>query len=281
MDMTLFDPTRLNLISPRQQKTQNVLEPLRKYLDAPSKAFVDEDAWTLMFLYGYFASDGWPPDDARMVLAEVLCGEPVSRIIGTQTSLLMWPFPPRSGTNMASEGNSEIDLMVGDFEPTPDKIAGVRFSRNSESTWICMTEVKWLEDISIRTDHDHERNQLVRVIENALTFQNQRCSPAYPDRVYVSLLTPAVFRRSRSRLYAYKFCEYQVYENLRRDLDMARVPKREDTAEWKYPDLSTRFEHFRLHWASHEDLFQKMPDSTYKDTLRSFIRAAGGGLLEI
>ena len=77
------------------------------------------------------------------------------------------------------------------------------------ASWVCFCEMKWYSDISGKVTHDIHRNQLARVIENAIAFAS-----APLDRAHVALVTPASFRASRSRLYGYKFEEYERDANV-------------------------------------------------------------------
>jgi len=65
-------------------------------------------------------------------------------------------------------------------------------------------------DISISVTYDIHRNQLARVIENALCFQG---SGKYAEKIHVTLVTPSIFRNAplKSRLYQYKD---ELFENL-------------------------------------------------------------------
>ena len=52
-------------------------------------------------------------------------------------------------------------------------------------------EAKWFSDLSTKVSNEQERNQLARVIENALTFQS---ADGMPSECFVVLLTPKRFR---------------------------------------------------------------------------------------
>jgi hypothetical protein len=72
---------------------------------------------------------------------------------------------------------------------------------------------------------DRHRNQLARVIENALCFQRG---------------TPATLKQRsvKSRLYQYKFWEYsESLDQVVADLNASRLPRRND-AIFQYPVLS-------------------------------------------
>lgn len=125
--------------------------------------------------------------------------------------------------------------------------------------------MKWNSDISESVEHDVGRNQLARVIENALCFHK---SGRYADSVYVALVTPAVFKEqySERRLYQDKFREYGAdYANILNDLNSG-LPKRSH-----YPaSINERLKTLTLHWVTFDDLFKSIPDSPLSDALKAF-----------
>src|SRR5690606_8906762 len=155
----------------------------------------------------------------------------------------------------ANEGNSEIDLIIGDVGMRGSQISGVSYLPPTDRNgWVCLVEAKYLSDIASKTTYDPARNQMARVIETALTFQSAESSGCkYPDDVHFTLLTPHKFKsvnsfNSGSRLYAYKFREYQGNpQALLEDIEMAAVTKRTQR-DWVYPDLKERVKKLSLHW---------------------------------
>jgi hypothetical protein len=205
----------------------------------------------------------------------------------------MQPLPPRQGVYGKAESNTEIDLAVGDLEIRPGTETGIKFKAASGVGRVCLVEAKWLSDIASKTKHDHSRNQLARVIETGLTFQNQTAKPAFPEAVHVTLLTPSCFRVGAefgSRLYFYKFREYsaalkdqtdsQHLPSMLWDICQAEIPKRESSAAWRYPDLTERLPHLKLHWVTYEELLHAMPVSEFKTALQEFIQDEPRAILE-
>jgi hypothetical protein len=62
-------------------------------------------------------------------------------------------------------------------------------------------ECKFMSDISHETTHHYARNQIARIIDVSWS--------RYPDGLYFILVTPSIFKRSKSRFYSYKMREYQ------------------------------------------------------------------------
>jgi hypothetical protein len=130
-------------------------------------------------------------------------------------------------------------------------------------------EFKWCSDISIDVTYDRHRNQLARVVENALCFQG---GERFPNRVHVTLVTPAVFldRSIRSRLYQYKFPEYdKCHDQLIAEFNACRLSKRDEDS-FRYPDLTQRITCLHLHWVSFQSLREAAPDSPIKAPFQEF-----------
>jgi len=80
---------------------------------------------------------------------------------------------------------------------------------DEKNDYICFTEMKLLDDIQVKSGDNPIRNQLIRIIEDAITFQ-RHYEYKFPNRVHVTLVTPALFKtEQKSRLYGYKFLDYQ------------------------------------------------------------------------
>lgn len=267
----------LDQIAPRERHREHVLNRLRAFEFQSNHSFYDEEVYTLLFVYG-FVSQG---QKANATLFKTLTEGSLAPE-GLKVWLEMLTIPPRRGSQGESEGNSQIDLMLGSLEGRAATASGVRYSQPpSGKGSICFVESKWLSDIDIKTTHDPHRNQWIRVIESALTFQNERGE--LPDEVHVTLLTPGIFRDGdyASRFYYYKYQEYK--EDLLcilRELEGAKVQPRAQR-DWKYPKLETRLPCLSLHWISFEEMFKAMPGSDYKDELRRFLKSADNLLINL
>lgn len=281
----VIDPVLLAKIAPRTKLTQKVLQRLRDYEDSSHVlGFYDEQVWTLLFTYGFVADRS---EAGYCALASVMTCD--QEHLARDVWLEMLPLPCRQGVSGESEGNSEIDLVMGDIAKRQDTVSGVGYrAPESEAGWVCLVEAKWLSDISHMTTHDWERNQLTRVIETALTFQGGGTAP---DRVHVALLTPSVFKSDRgksgSRFYAYKWHEYTNEDDvanittIRHDIERSQIECRASTPEWSYPDLDQRLSRLSLHWITYEDLLVAMPDSEFKQSLLQFIAREPKPLLQL
>jgi len=229
---------------------------------------IDEQVWTFLFVYGYRKE--------QKKLFEVLTGAKAPQ--DCKAWLEMLPLPARKGSwRNGSEGNSNIDLIAGSVEIRNKTTSGVQYRPVGP---VCLVEAKWKSDIAGYTSHDPQRNQLARVIETAATLQHHvgaEMDPAgrFPGEVYVSLLTPKLFRGDRtppSRFYAYKYLEYSWNPAaLVHDVTHSRVGSR-PSSEWIYPeDIEQRLRDVKLRWVTFEELYAAMPDVDYKKALGLFI----------
>ncbi len=211
--LSILFPCHLKIIAPRRSLSDIVLARARHYWDQGAKSpFLDEQVWTLLFAYGFFAEDA-PDQRGTRRLAAALTGVAKSELPESRdwkTMLEMLPVPARRGVRGNTEGNTVVDLSVGDISCRENK-AGIRFSGCADG-WICFVEAKCTSDISTHLKHDLRRNQLARVIETALTFQSGGTDSTLPETVHVVMLAPEMFclgnESFKSRLYQYKIREY-------------------------------------------------------------------------
>jgi hypothetical protein len=289
MLLECIDKLKLYLIAPRENFAHEILDRLRKHeegVELGRQGFPDEQLWTVLFTYGFVAPNA-PVEKGFAALSTVLTEGQCRWIPARHAWLEMLPMPPREGNHGESEIHTEVDLVVGDQEIRNGAKSVVHFKPTATPSWICMVEAKWLSDIACKTEYDSQRNQLVRLIETALTFQNPSFDPPFPDQVHVTLLTPAVFKHhwdgSGSRLYFYKFREYSEQpEVILRDIEGAKIEKRADSPDWKYPeDLASRLSRLRLHWVTYEALFNAMPDSTFRRRFTTFIKETSPGVISV
>ena len=213
----------------------------------------DEQVWTFLVACGYVIIG----DEGIHALSVTLTGQELPQPVKSKAYLEVLPLPPRK-----CEGNTNIDLALGAIAIRAGTVSGIEFAAQ-EGSWVCFCEAKWMSDISCSVTHDPHRNQLARVVENALCFQ---ADGAYPQRVFVTLVTPKVFKDAdpKSRLYQYKFAEY--YD----DLSALERELGPCTLDWK-----KRAEALVLRWVTFEQLFEELPVSPISEAVRSFWKKHG------
>lgn len=215
----------------------------------------DEALWTFLAACGYAMSGS----DGVARFAEILTGMDLPQCEDSKIWLETRPLPPRK-----KEGNTNLDLALGSIARRETTKSGVELNPNSNS-WICFCEMKWNSDISASVANDPRRNQLIRVIENAVCFQH---TGQFTERLFVTLVTPECFkvRFPKSRLYQFKFREYRASEsNIMKNL-ASPLQKRSH-----YPDnITERVKALTLRWVTFDDLFDSFPDSPISKSLRTF-----------
>lgn len=216
--------------------------------------FADEQVWT--FLVGCaYAMQGLAGTGK---LAQLLTGADPAR--PTKAWFEVLPLPPRE-----REGNTHLDLALGSIALRSGTQSGIELSKD-ERSWVSFVECKWYSDIAGLVSYDKHRNQLARVIENAVYFNK---GDRFAREAHVTLVTPEVFKTcpASSRLYQYKYSEYSKAEtcDLVRDLAASCLPHRR-----QFPDIHERLRSLRLHWVTYETLFQTVPDSELKQPFLDF-----------
>jgi len=169
---------------------------------SPRDDFYDEQIWTFLVGCAYgLATDG------AALLASKLIGSETSSTSSAKIWFEALPNSPR-----VKEGKSRIDLAVGAIRLRSGTQSGIEFDP-TVGDWIGLCECKWYSDIDTKVSYEQHRNQLLRTIENALFFQDFE---TFPKHTHVILVTPAAFkyRSIKSRLYQYKFEEYQSRSSL-------------------------------------------------------------------
>ena len=189
----------------------------------------------------------------------LLCGEDVTPRDPFDAWFEAQPMPPRGGLRGFSEKNSKIDLAFGDIARRGSaEGSGIAYAKRPGS-WACFVEAKFLSDCSSTVSHDPLRNQLTRVIESLLCFQD--ADGCFPERLYFTLLTPRHLQKVENRgarLYGYKMAEYADPAALLRDIQSCKIPVRNEP-RWRYPDLVQRLSSLKLNWVAYEDVFDNEP----------------------
>ena len=142
----------------------------------------DEKLWTWLLACGYVAAGRHGVDRLARALTEG------RERAGDAHAVWFKAQPP---SPQQKEGNTHLDLAVGDLAPRAGTDGGIEAAPGA--SWVCFCEMKWYSDISGKVRHDIHRNQLARVIENAMALTSEPL-----DRAHATLVTPASLRESRS-----------------------------------------------------------------------------------
>jgi len=229
------------------------------------KSYQNEKVWTYFvakILENPNVNKKFP--NIRQQVLEYLFDKSISKseidplIIGFEVQ----PLSPRSGPSGNTEGNTHLDLAIGNItnrgKSSKIKGSGIKYN-NIDPNMVCFVEAKMFSDLSTGITHDKFRNQMTRVIENLLCFQDN--DNRFPDDICFTLLTPRAFKvKPKYRLYGYKFLDYSndlITSNslIKNEIEQLKIKKRSQN-EWKYPNLSERLKKLRLNWATYEDIFE-------------------------
>ena len=232
--------------------------------------FKDEQAWTFLAACGY--AMGGAEGVAR--LTKTIIGADMPQQNDAKIWFEVSPLTPRK-----PEGPTHLDLALGTITRRESSgrmtKSGIKLAEHP-SPWISFCEMKWDSDMSARVTHDPHRNQLVRVIENALCFQS---NGRYADNVHMVLVTSEIPRNTSAngRTYRATFQEYKDdHTNVLNDLNSSIVGKRSEL-DWTYPaDMAERVNTLFLHWHTYSELFENIPDSAISGQLKEFWDRFGG-----
>ena len=227
----------------------------------PEKHYNDETLWTWIVVKILEN-----PKNNKWVF-DCLFNKTINNIDNFKIGFEVQPLSPRRGNLGNTEANTHLDLAIGNItnrgkvDKNSGNIEGSGIKYDSiDSGMVCFIEAKMFSDLSTGVTHDKFRNQMTRVIENLLCFQDDKNK--FPDDICFTLLTPRAFRsRPKSRLYGYKFLEYSndlLTSNslIECDIDELKIKKRSEK-KWQYPPiLEERLKKLRLNWVTYEDIFE-------------------------
>lgn len=239
-----------------------------RVIEQASRPITDEQVLTYLCVYGYTIHEDGPRQLASLLLED-------DRV--NYTGQVWFEFLPSSPR--AQEGKTHADLILGHVRGREKTDSGIEFARpDTGNSWVAIVEAKLLSDISSHVTYDPLRNQLLRVIENAVTFQN--ALQEMPNATHVVLLTPELFAQNpRTRFYGCKFQDYRPdpgvvnIEAIWEDLERVRLARTQARSDWRYPeDIRQRLAALHLHWVTFERLVRNMPDSSFKADLTDLLR---------
>lgn len=235
---------------------QTTQKQKRKIEDAieTNNYYRNEQVWTLLLARILETSD-----KLDFYLKKVFC----DKTVDTNHFRDIWfeaiPLSPRKGVQGNTEGGTRLDLAFGDVARRNNYPTGIKYA-NCQNPWVCFVEAKLLSDCSLSVSCDLARNQIIRVIENLLCFQNDL---KYPEKLFFTLLTPRFFRDNKhARLYGYKIREYCDFEGnacidkIIHDIDRLTINRRNE-GNWRYPEnLEERVGSLKINWVTYEEIFE-------------------------
>lgn len=223
----------------------------------------DEQLWTFV-LACLYAMDGEGPSKLAAQLTKT---EDI-------TADKLW-FEVKSRSPRINEGQTVLDLALGDINLRKGTRSGIELGSGKTNN-IVFCEFKWCSDLDYRVSYDLHRNQLARVIENALFFRSS--DGRFAKQAHVCLVTPKIFRERNafSRFYRYKWNEYdrEGHQFLIADLRDCKLEY-----EHGLPNISDRVRALRLSWMSYEQIAFSAPSSPIRGAAKEFYDAYKGSEL--
>jgi hypothetical protein len=181
-------------------------------------------------------------------LVRLLCGQEESIPADAKIWLEAYLYPTRIRKEEGKYWKTRADLAVGCLEHVRGKHRQIR----TNGDWVCIAESKWFDDIHHNARYSNIL-QLSQVIEHALLLHDR--NGTFPQRVYVTLVTPAYFKDQRNtfseRQYRNKFLEYKATTmHLENDLRLCPLQFLKHDVE----TLISRIGALILNWVTFEDL---------------------------
>lgn len=184
-------------------------------------------------------------------------------------------------THRKKEGNTYLDLAMGSIKKRGNTESGIELDTNNKEQDFVFCEAKWKSDLSVGVSKCSIRNQLQRVIENALIFAGE----TFKGNIFVTLITPELYKKHyelglNTRFYSCKYFEYK--ENIRgtflRELDLIKklgvIPFNDEKGEEKKSKFIERVEKnlnkLILNWVTFEELLSEISNDILKSEYEKY-----------
>lgn len=184
-------------------------------------------------------------------------------------------------THRKKEGNTYLDLAMGSIKKRGNTESGIELDTNNKEQDFVFCEAKWKSDLSVGVSKCSIRNQLQRVIENALIFAGE----TFKGNIFVTLITPELYKKHyelglNTRFYSCKYFEYK--ENIRgtflRELDLIKklgvIPFNDEKGEEKKSKFIERVEKnlnkLILNWVTFEELLSEISNDILKSEYKKY-----------
>lgn len=95
-------------------------------------------------------------------------------------------------THREKEGNTYLDLAMGSIKRRGSTESGIELDTTNREQDFVFCEAKWKSDLSVGVSKCSIRNQLQRVIENALIFAGEN----FKGNIFVTLITPELYKKT-------------------------------------------------------------------------------------
>lgn len=174
-------------------------------------------------------------------------------------------------TLRTDEGNSLLDLAMGSIKRRGTTTSGIDLDKDNEEQDFVFCEAKWKSDLSVGATKCSFRNQLQRVIENALLFAGEN----FKGNIFVTLITPELYKKHYelglyTRFYSCKYTEYKgnIKGTFLRELDLIQeanlIPFKNNKNRYI---IEKNLDKLILNWVTFEELIENLPEikKSYND----------------
>lgn len=180
------------------------------------------------------------------------------------------PLTPRKG-----EGNSYLDLAMGSIKRRENTVSGIELDSGNQNTDFLFCEAKWRSDLSLEVTNCSIRNQLQRIIENALFFAGDD----FKGKIFITLITPEIYKNlsikgMHTRFYSYKYKEYKdnIADTFLKEIEiinsLGTIPYNSHTAKNPMEIIKKNLKKVILNWATFEELIENIPDTQKREKIK-------------
>ena len=167
-------------------------------------------------------------------------------------------------THREKEGNTYLDLAMGSIKRRGSTESGIELDITNKEQDFVFCEAKWKSDLSVGVSKCSIRNQLQRVIENALIFAGEN----FKGNIFVTLITPELYKKHyelglNTRFYSCKYAEYKgnIKGTFLRELDLIQEANLIPFKSTKNRDIIEKnLDKLILNWVTFEELIENLPE---------------------
>ena len=185
-------------------------------------------------------------------------------------------------THREKEGNTYLDLAMGSIKRRGSTESGIELDITNKEQDFVFCEAKWKSDLSVGVSKCSIRNQLQRVIENALIFAGEN----FKGNIFVTLITPELYKKHyelglNTRFYSCKYFEYKgnIRGTFLRELDLIKelgvIPFNDEKRiekKSKYREIVEKnLDKLILNWVTFEELLAEISNDTLKNEYENLI----------
>lgn len=184
-------------------------------------------------------------------------------------------------THREKEGNTYLDLAMGSIKKRGSTESGIELDATNREQDFVFCEAKWKSDLSVGVSKCSIRNQLQRVIENALIFAGGN----FKGNIFVTLITPELYKKHyelglNTRFYSCKYFEYKgnTRGTFLRELDLIKelgvIPFNDEKGverKSKYREIVEKnLDKLILNWVTFEELFVEISNDSLKSEYKKY-----------